>query len=454
MTSFPLFRAIRIEPTPFASDGTTTVMQTGAQDPPAFYDSVGNKTWCFWHNDNKTGTRRSRVRVFNHSTQTWGTATNIAISSFGDDHGCPSAVMDADGYVHVFQGNHNNAAQHTITTNPRNESAWTALSTVGGSTSYSRPFMIGAELWVGFRCGNTGSAASTFSLFHTSVTNGVPNGWSSEIVLADFQPNVCYPGGISVRNSTEVHATFSFAGTAGFPASVYFLIYDTVTGSIFNIDRSVEVLSSSLPINATTANTSFRIKNIDSTKYTTGQSNAYDSAGNYHILFSTSNTTNVGDPPPNDTALTISHDMWNGSSWVGETVLGTTYKAVHGGMELCALDNGVMDCYLPINKQTDQIPWFRQGQIYRVRRFADGTFREIEFLQERNRRFDGITYPGSSVTPAMSITSANAVFNAHPDIRMVWAEAQQANSQSFVNGRFIDGLGTCRAWAYGDSGFK
>src|SRR5580704_14945533 len=60
----------------------------------SFYDSVGNSTWVCWKGYNG-GTDSIYVRVFNHTTGTWGTASLVNSNPIGNDNdgGC-GIVMD------------------------------------------------------------------------------------------------------------------------------------------------------------------------------------------------------------------------------------------------------------------------------------------------------------------------------------------------------------------------
>ncbi|TIL30044.1 BNR-4 repeat-containing protein [Mesorhizobium sp.] len=121
----------------FSNDGHTAAWYTSTQYN-ALYDAVSNKTFVAYETVFLAAVRLTRVRAFDHATNRWGRSYNVGAKSVvtDDDHGVPGLAMNADGRLVVSWGNHNGDFHTAISTNPRDETAWTAGPDLVGAYTY------------------------------------------------------------------------------------------------------------------------------------------------------------------------------------------------------------------------------------------------------------------------------------------------------------------------------
>lgn len=239
----------------FAQDGATYPTYGTASFPSSFYDATANKTWHFWQGWNtNTGSRMARVSVRNHSTGVWaGPYTASRDTEVDDDHGAPAAVIDADGYVHVFGGTHNGAAEWATTTTARDPRFWTQRSSpyAGG---YPHPVCIGSKVYVFHRSG----ALSQLSLAEATMSGGA--GTFTDRNITSLTSLRWYSGNFIV-DGNDVHIVATAASATDTERrDVYYLIYNVATEAVRNYSNSVSVAKASQPLNQATLDASFRLR--------------------------------------------------------------------------------------------------------------------------------------------------------------------------------------------------
>lgn len=411
----------------FSDSGCSYPWYCHATSPSAFYDSVGNKTWVFWEtylNDNTTNGRAVAVRVYSHTTNQWGRVYIVATNELiGDDHGVPSAVMDANGKVHVFYGSHFSPGRYARSNNARDETAWTVQSSIGGTLSYPHPIIIGSAIYIFYRYDNPLSDRPL--LVYAGTVAGDGSITITPKILADYGADSRWYQGNDVVRGTDIHKISTRApADDSFRRDIYYLIYDTLTGTIYNWNRSVSVVAASQPIDRTTLDASFLIFSSGTNEGTLPC-----------LCFDAANTAHVAYMDGTSSFYTCYHMSNNGSGWSAPTTVGlfpTSYLVtpdLHRYDEctvIPSLDGGV-DVYWV----SQSVPIFdREGALYVRHRFPNGTWGTAALVRQAST-FRGLGMP-------------QPVWNRHPDLRIVFGEATRLTQQV---------IGTLKCYAYGDSGY-
>jgi hypothetical protein len=299
-----------------------------ATQPSAFYDSVANTTWLAYEAYDFVGlTRALNVHTFNHTTRVWsGPYVALTHPMVDDDHGVPSLCMDHQRYVHIFGGSHNDTPCLTAhTTNPADPTAWSSTTNLFTGT-YSHPSLVGSALYV---FGRDGSADNKLLLRKTTALSGGVPTYSSNVVIGDFGANTRWYQGQGFVSGTDIHMLATRADAADSKRQdVYYVIYNTLDGSIRNFDGSVTVASGSQPVDLATMNASFRI--VDQTTGATDGTipQMISISGNPHIAYM--DGTQGG-------GYNLIHIAWNGSAWTSPLTVGAfdTSNVLHRYDGLC-----------------------------------------------------------------------------------------------------------------------
>ena len=278
----------------------------GNMPEASVYDATANKTFVVWVGR----LTRAYITYYDHALGAWG--PNVEISTFkltDDDHGAPSICQDASGYLHVFFGTHNTAAKYSISTSPRDISAWTAQTDVAGNWTYQQPFVVGGNIWLIGR--EEPSLGSTYNL--TALrSNGVATGhtWQSLIPLYSPSGMMAYPSDYWVVGD-DIHVTWWRRDNLSDPNGhhIYYAVYETDTGLL---KTAAGTTHGALPISEATANANYRA--FDSgTQDANAPTLWLDSGGLPHIAYVHNNGTTVD----------VYHTRWTGSAWTTPVSLAT-----------------------------------------------------------------------------------------------------------------------------------
>lgn len=374
----------------------------------AVYDATANKTFVVWLGR----LTRAYITYYDHALGVWG--PNVEISTFkltDDDHGAPSICQDASGYLHVFFGTHNNAAKYSISTSPRDISAWTAQTDVAGNWTYQQPFVIGGNIWLIGR--ENPSLGTTYNL--TVVrSNGVATGhtWQSLIPLYSPTGKMAYPSDYWVVGD-DIHVTWwrrdNLSDTNG--RHIYYAVYETDTG-LFK--TAAGTTHGALPISEATADANYRV--FDSgTQDTNAPTLWLDSGGLPHIAFIHNNGTTID----------LYHTRWNGSAWTTPVSLATGARLWGNPAAIVASDTSA-DLYW---KHSDAV-----------------TIRKTTFNPSNDTSVSTATWLTNSDWAPNGVRDLGAPIahrNAHADLRLLVSEERNE----------VWWYEHLRVAAYGDSGF-
>ena len=277
---------------PLAGNGNQQPLTDYPTGGASFYDGVSNSTWVTWNGYNASGASMVYVRVYNHSTATWGAPVAVAPNPLGGlntDAG-PGIVMDQYGYVHIFYGAHFSSIFYSVSTNPRNPFAWTAgnqITLENSGFTYISPILLNGLIWVvttaspqnsqdvvlfgGVPNANGAPMTSLFGPTEITAFTGGFGAWAGNVVV---QGNlICFP-------FTFISNNFTHEG-------VFYGCYNTTTNSFQNISGSTVVGPGSLPMSLATAQAGFTVVPWDGSSSTVIPSQAVDPNGNTHVLYST-----------------------------------------------------------------------------------------------------------------------------------------------------------------------
>lgn len=410
---------------PFATDGCTYPWYT-ATTPNAVYYSGTNKTWFSW--EAWDGSRRIiDVTTFNHTNGLWEPVVRVATTSLiDDDHGVPSMVRDHEGYWHIFYGAHQASMKHIVTSGVDDLTMWADQPVLTGTYTYPHPTLIGGALYVFMR-----ASERYLALRKSSALSGGVATWGSEVVIADMDIEGSGParwyGGNHVVIGSKIHMTAT-RGNEGntWRRDIYYLVYDTATGNVENIDGSTITAAASLPIGLATLDASYKIVS-QPTAAGTGYipTMCLDAASRMHILY-------ADGPTNNDDVVDVWHIMRSGSGWTSPHKLGTSRTAL-SGFAITPSANGSITAYW--SQQNGTPAWYSGsgrrdgGDIWIASRASGGTWAISQMLH---------------AATTFALGEPNLVLNGPSHLRAIWAENNQDSAVE---------SGKLRMYAYGDFGF-
>lgn len=388
--------------------------------PCAIYVSSTNKTIVAWYTSGSNGYKAATVAEYNHTTETWSeryTVGNYLLAD--DDHGRTALVRDASGYIHAFYGSHDNAQCWSSTNNPDDITSWTQHTSLSTQQTYPHPSLVGSVIYLLVRNGNAFPNNAPMAIRTCTPSSGAGS-FSAQANIIDFNDGTggrvytaeCYVVGTDIHFvSTRSNSTDTFR------KSIYYFRYDTTTGALKNHDASVSTASGSLPINLTTANSSYRIYD-----HGTGQGDTpsfcIDAAGDPHVVFTDDNGTG-------GTSYDIKYMTRSGGVWSSPIVLATITDLFSGlafnsfYTILPGASGGVEFWYMATG-----------GNKLRRVRTSGGVWGSAETIQ--------------AAAPTMLLGSA-FVRDAHANLRYLFAESAPLPTLD-------SGAITVKRFAHGDAG--
>lgn len=402
----------------FTRDGQAW-LYSPATTPAAIHDENTNKTWVFWDAWNGELPLRVHVRVYDHTARSWSEIWTAGLSPLTDEeHGVPAACRDADGYWHVFYGSHNSPLLHSTTAAPDDPSLFIRRTAVdsdsSGTYTYPHPNIVGSNIYLFVR------DATDITDFSLVLKKGAVSGgavtWDSKLEVAKFgDGNSRWYQGTNVVRGTDIHMLATKAVIADtVRQNVYYLIYDTLTGSVKNFDGSVTVASGSFPLNLATLNASFRV--VD--QITGGAEGGipalcFDDADDPHIVY-----LDDGE---------LKHITHNGASWSAATVVGAANGHKSDGLAVVPGQNGGVEAWW---MAASSFGYTRGGDVRRRKRSSGGMWSDAETI-----RLASSTY---------SLDSLAMVRDCQADARVIFGET---TSDATIEG------GDLKGWMHGENGY-
>lgn len=409
----------------FADDSAMGPWYALSTYPPIIKASDG-KVWAGYQGFDWANGLGLENKVKVYSSGAWGTE-NVALlcDSSTDNHGGPALLETAGGYIHMFGGTHNGPMRHAVTTTPGVASTFTRQADIGTVYTYPHP-VDDTDGMIHLFMRKTIAAETRMPLVvvkSTAMASGVPT-WGAEKELINFETDTRYYQGNFVEVGTdEVHMVATKADYADtVRRNVYYVIYNKVTGTLYNHDKSVSVASGSQPVNLATMNASFRIVDQEGAG-TFGQIPclAIDGSGNKHIAY-------LDGSGANRSVKVISIV----SGVIGSPVTIDTVANTQSSVCLRKMDDG----------SKLELAWAKEnaftypgggGDIWRAERSAAGAWGSAVKIAAATK-----LYAYSSITP---------VYGGSDDMAFAFGEVIGTSTTDVENGYIL------RSYMYGSGGF-
>lgn len=386
--------------------------------PPAIYDSVSNKTYMSWL-AGTSGQYQMNVRgsEYNHATGAWTPSVKgFDANVNGDYHAVPSMCIDHQGYVHLFGGCHNNVVQSCVSASPRDMSVLNynaGADNLSGTHGYPHPVLVGSTIYLFTRQNISGDM--DFWVTPTATLSGGRKTWGTQKKIWTFGTATRTYIGSCLAKGTDIHCSITYADSGDtVRRDVYYVVYDTLTGALKNVDGSYSVAAASLPITAANKN-NFLVYDQAATS-TEGciPYHCFDLSGNPHIVFMDGSGS----------AFNIKHTYWTGSVWSAPATIGTnSYRY----QECCisAKSDGSMEAMWSSKKSGKFTGPNGGGTIELNTRSVGGVWGTASVIATGTRA---------------ALNGAIPVQNAHDDMRWLFSETSRNNQSTYSNLR-------CYAWS-------
>lgn len=411
----------------FTEANTTIPWYSGATGPAASYVPGGNSTVITWQTvDAAARNRRTDIIAYDHSTRTWGEPITVGAAAIvNDDHGVPAVCVTRDGYIVVFWGLHNASMFYAVSNSPNTiANGFTRYSLNGVEYTYWRPIARpdgGIDLFCRARRGDQ----NRMTLVYRKVTfAGSAPEMGSESTVVDFGDDSRAYSGNAIRGDDGriwmVASRSNYADVVR--KGVYLFRIDPDAGQVLTLAGE----SNPFPLSNTQAD-SYKLYAHDESPDITGHipAMARDSTGRLHISYNVGATAGIG-----GTTATSPQEVWhiiiNGTS-VSPPVKIADLDQRYEGAQCVPEASGAMGIYYPSLESR------RGGGILR-RVIPAGSM--VPNAVETIKPYDPSRHPANEI---------QAVLNAHPELRIAFAEVSSNSSDTSA--------AIHRFWAYGDLGY-
>jgi hypothetical protein len=424
----------------FAELGSTSTWYANSTWPNGIYSSAMNKTLQAITDFTVVSSNSvKQVRLYgrDHAAGSWLSSVDLFVDDSNgtgtqpeaDDHGVGALCEDHEGYLHAFGGVHNGAMKHVCSNAAGNVTAFTAQATIGTSYAYPHPVRVGSQINLFCRSFN-GTLQYNLIVRRTSALSAGAATWGSELPVLSFGDNTRVYLGQSIAVGTDIYLVCTQADFGDTTRKhVYVLVYDTVTGNVRNLANTKTVLAASLPVGLSDADTFFRVVGYGAGEEGVTPSMCIEN-GRLHI----------GYIQGVDGAANVRHryfDLATGAQQGGVNELGSTNNPRNTvtiapgavGIEARWTTNvGAVSEYQ--TPALPAVPYASGGDMWGASWTIGGGWAASAKIR--------------AATRAHKVDSPSYVFNAHPDIR--WMYAERASDTQYKLG------GNLRSFAYGDTG--
>ncbi|TIL36230.1 BNR-4 repeat-containing protein [Mesorhizobium sp.] len=420
----------------FSNDGHTSAWYTSTQYN-SLYDAISNKTFVAYETVFMGAFRLVRVRAYDHATGTWGRSYNVGANSAvnDDDHGVPGLAMNADGRLVVSWGNHNADFKLAISTNPRDETLWTAAPPLVGAYTYPHLVLLADNSMVclirktynngqgGFTIDNNGVLVYRVLTFvGTAITVG------AEVYVGDL------------GNDSRWYASTAILGGDGLihQACSRSNAFDTerLHAYYYKIDIPNQRLVSfggvnaPFPVTLATMNASFRIYETPAGETSNTPAFCFDAAGRSHVVTHEGHKDGGGDPYfPMD----VKHMIGAAGVFSAAATIGVTASKYNA--------EGVA----PIAAGGVRVLWSVDGFPELEQRGGDIVYRDLA-AGGSSAAFGPQTTLLAQDAGRGALDSPVTVKDAHSDIRGLFMERAPDALRSSANDQ--------RCYAWGDKGMR
>ncbi len=392
------------------------------QSPSAIYVASLDKTFVSWCAVGLAGDKASQVAAFDHATNTWSRRYNAGNYTLAnDDHGHPAICRDADGYIHIFYGSHDDVQHWSSTNSPDDITAWTQHAPLSGDQTYPHPVVIGGVIYLFLRNGDAFPDNATMSLRTCTPSSGAGS-FSAQADIVDFDDGIdggrVYTGECHAVGS-DVHFVCTRSDEVdSIRQHIYYFVYKTATGALENHDGSFSTASGSLPVNLTSANANYRLINYgsDGGEVPVLQ---FDTSGDPHVQYIRG--TDIG-------GYTLLHIKRTSGTWSSPATVATITDQVPGS----STGQGFVDIHgLVSGPSATMQSWYQNAAGDKLRRV---------------RSSSGVWSAEETIVTAGSnrLMGQQAVRDADPQLRSIFSEVSSSSTDA--------GSVSGKRYGHGDSG--
>lgn len=425
----------------FDSQGGSTAYY-GSTQFNSFYDSVGNKTYVAYEEIFPAPLKRfTRIRYFDHATKTWSRSYNVGAESFlaNDSHGVPAIAMNSAGRIVVCWGNHDGPFHISVSTNPRDITAWTAgtdITAVAPGTGVAYPHLVllpsNAMILLfrkNFAPGTGGFAAGAKVLVYHSLTfTGAVITDGGEVTIGDFgNDSRWYQGdALLLPNGriAQVATKADFNDTVRL--NIYYYELDIAGAKLYNYGGGV---NTAFPITLAAMDASYKVY---TTLNGTGNTPAFtiDSNGRTHFVQNDGTTSDGGGS--NESSQNMVHIVSNGpSTFDAPYTFGTTTQR-YNGYDLIPYSDGSVSIF-----------WSKDEFGGTTQRGGSIAHRKLPPNSPSSAMLPETIFMRQDLTRFQMDTPAS-VLNGTSDIRLFWFERAPDDNDAGNYGK--------RIYAWGESG--
>ena len=193
----------------FATNGVSQPGNWIVYPMAAFFNG---RTYVVWQGPNSAGAATvpsPYIAYYDHAASAWSSPVRIADGPLtSDDHGAPSILVDASGYIHVFYGAHAKPVRYSRSTNFEDISSWTTHTPLYDLLTYTKPILVGSTIYLVVRESNAGDTAS-WQDYITSTDGGAT--WSARVQIINFAGLTGIYAGPMALWADQIHMTWSDA---------------------------------------------------------------------------------------------------------------------------------------------------------------------------------------------------------------------------------------------------
>ena len=411
----------------------------------AFADATSNKSYVLFEGMNPAidGRRSSYVEMIDHTTKAKTGPYRVFDSKLtNDDHGVPAAgISPFNRRMYAFGGAHGSSAPavQIAMSGVDDFTAWALQPEIpplasGDSMAYPHPVFVGNRIYLYSRY-QQGSLMNYAVTVGTIGSNGTV-AWAPTQVLINANGRVYASNPIIISQSgtdAVIRHIWLFADTGDtYRQDIFCFDHDTAAGLIKAVNSSY-TFSTAATMTKGTAQTNIRVVNQAATStYSTIASHAFDSAGNYHILY-------MDDPDGNNVAPADMDWYWQmqpgGAGAFGARQKLFSTKQRYDTADLLPLPGGQMDA---LYVSADVYNFQRGGDISRISRPSGGAWGAPVVVQR--------------CSPFAPIERPLAVKDSTPALRFVTGEVAVPPYQGNTSGSDNLTLGNLRTYGFSDDG--
>lgn len=268
------------------------------------------------------------ITYYDHTTGLWGDSVQAGTNPLGnDDHGCPSILIDAKGYIHIFFGSHQTSMAHVKSDNPEDISSWTKQDVPAICTTYPKPIRVDDDVYLFYR--KTEAELDDQTEVYKKSTDNCAT-WETEQVIIDFGAHMSIYAGYNEAHNGLIHMMWcNLDVLQNKRLNIYHAFLNTTNEKMYCMDGT----DLGTTINKTEADTYCLVE--DTGTYEADMCALHlDSDGNPYMVY----------PYEDAEGWHQRFARWNGAEWETKTITDTDTKFNFADFIIHSTSN--IECYL------------------------------------------------------------------------------------------------------------